>query len=84
MRDEDRIDMQEAEERHEAMDYAQHEKTWENITWLVKWAIIQLAFILVGLYCCLIAGNPVFGVLLIVIGLFAPIGARFFAPRRMA
>jgi len=84
MRDEDRIDMQEAEERHEAMDYAQHEGTWMNVTWLVKWAIIQLAFILVGLYCCLIAGGPVIGVLLIVIGLFAPIGARFLAPRRTA
>ena len=84
MRDEDRIDMQEAEERHEAMDYAQHEGTWMNVTWLVKWAIIQLAFIVVGLYSAVIAGNPFFGVLLIVIGIFAPIGARFLAPRTMA
>jgi len=84
MRDETLIDEQEADERHEAMDYMQHEKTWETFTGLVKWAIIQLAFILVGLYCCLIAGGPVIGVLLIVIGLFAPIGARFLAPRRTA
>jgi len=54
------------------------------VTWLVKWAIIQLAFIVVGLYSAVIAGNPFFGVLLIVIGIFAPIGARFLAPRTMA
>ena len=84
MRDEDRIDMQEAEERHEAMDYAQHEGTWQNVTWLVKWAIIQLAFIVVGLYSAVIAGNPFLGVVLIIIGLFAPIAARVLAPRPMS
>jgi hypothetical protein len=84
MRDEDRIDMQEAEERHAAMDYAQHEGTWRNITSLVKWAIVQLAFLAVGLYTAVIAGVPVLGVLLILIGIFAPIVARFFGPRRMA
>ena len=84
MRDEDRIDMQEAEERHEAMDYAQHEGTWMNVTWLVKWAIIQLALIVVGLYSAVIAGNPLLGVLLIIIGLVAPVAARIMAPRAMA
>ena len=84
MRDEDRIDMQEAEERHEAMDYAQHEGTWRNVTWLVKWAIIQLALIVVGLYSAVIAGNPLLGVLLIIIGLVAPVAARIMAPRAMA
>jgi hypothetical protein len=83
MRDEDRIDMAEAEERHEAMDYMQHEKTWENVTSLVKWSIIQLAFIVVGLYTSVIAGQAFWGILLIVIGLVAPIGGYFFRPRRM-
>ena len=50
MRDETLIDEQEAEERHEAMDYMQHEKTWETFTGLVKWAMIQLAFIVIGLF----------------------------------
>ena len=76
MRDETLIDMQEAEEKHEAMDYAQHEKTWEGFVGLVKASIIQLAFIVLGLYCCIIAGVPVLGVLLIVIGLVWPLGAR--------
>jgi hypothetical protein len=83
MRDETRIDEQEAEERHEAMDYAQHERTWEGVTNLVKWAIIQLGFILVGLYCVIEGGVPGLGLLLIVIGLVAPFLAMLFAPRRL-
>ena len=82
MRDETLIDEQEAEEMHEAMDYAQHERTWEGVTSIVKSAIIQLAFILVGLYCCIEGGVPVVGVILILIGLLAPFGMRLFMPRR--
>ena len=83
MRDEDRIDMQEAEEKHEAMDYAQHEKTWERFTGLVKWAIIQLAFIVLGLFCIIQAGAPVFGVILIIIGLVAPLAPMLMMPKRL-
>jgi len=83
MRDETLIDEQEAEERHEAMDYAQHERTWEGVTNLVKWAIIQLAFILVGLFCVIQGGVPVLGLLLIVVGLAAPGIAMLFSPRRL-
>ena len=50
MRDEAAIDMQEAEEMHEAMDYMQHEKTWEGFARMVKWAIISLAVLVVVLY----------------------------------
>ena len=83
MRDETLIDEREAEEMHEAMDYAQHEKTWETITNLVKWAIIQLAFIVVGLYCVIQAGVAPFGVFLILIGLVAPFVWLLFVPKRM-
>ena len=83
MRDETRIDEQEAEERHEAMDYAQHEKTWEGVTNLVKWAIIQLAFIVVGLFCVIQGGVPALGLVLIVVGLASPGIAILFAPRRL-
>jgi hypothetical protein len=82
MRDEDRIDMQEAEEMHEAMDYAQHEGTWVMFTGLVKWAIIQLAFIVVGLGCIIQFGAPIFGGLLIIVGLFLPLVWGLFAPPR--
>ena len=82
MRDETAIDMQEAEEMHEAMDYAQHERTWEGFTSLIKWAMIQLAFIVIGLYCIIFAGAPVVGVLAILIGLFSPLGAAFYKSLR--
>ena len=83
MRDETVIDEHEAEERHEAMDYAQHEKTWELVTGLVKWSIIQLAFLVVGLYCIIFAGAPVAGVILILIGIVAPGAWGLFAPKRL-
>ena len=83
MRDETRIDEQEAEEMHEAMDYMQHERTWEGVTNLVKWAMIQLAFIVVGLFCVIQAGAPLAGVVLIFIGLIAPLGWWLFGPKRL-
>jgi hypothetical protein len=83
MRDEDVIDMQEAEEKHEAMDYEQHEKTWFTFTGLVKWAIFQLAFILVGLLSIIQFGSPWFGGLMILIGVFGPLVWMVFAPKQM-
>ena len=83
MRDETVIDEREAEERHEAMDYAQHEKTWELVTNLVKWSIVQLAFLVVGLYCIIFASAPVAGVILILIGLVAPGVWALFGPKRL-
>ena len=83
MRDETRIDEQESKERHEAMDYAQHEKTWVLVTNLVKWSIIQLAFLVVGLYCVIFAGSPVAGVILILIGIVAPVVWGLFGPKRL-
>jgi uncharacterized membrane protein YphA (DoxX/SURF4 family) len=77
MRDETLIDEQEADEMHEAMDYAQHEKTWETFIALVKSAIVQLAFIVVGLFCVIQGGVPLLGGLLILIGLLYPLGAAF-------
>ena len=82
MRDETVIDLQEAEEMHEAMDYAQHEQTWEGITTLVKWAIIELAFLLLALFCFIEAGQPLLGGLLILVGLLLIPGTRLFGPKR--
>jgi Bacterial aa3 type cytochrome c oxidase subunit IV len=83
MRDETLIDEQEADEMHEAMDYAQHERTWEGVTNLVKWAIIQLAFVVVGLFCVIQASAPLAGIVLILIGLIAPFGWWLFGPKRL-
>jgi hypothetical protein len=82
MRDEDKIDMQEAEEKHEAMDYAQHEGTWFTFTNLVKWAIIELAFLVLALFCFIQAGQVALGWTLIVVGLLAIPGWYFFGPKR--
>jgi|GEM_PF-1055915 len=82
MRDETVIDTQEAGEMHEAMDYAQHERTWEGFVGLVKAAIIQLAFIIVGLFCIVQGGVPWLGSILIIIGLLYPVGAAFLKSTR--
>ena len=84
MRDEDIIDMQEAEEKHEAMDYAQHENTWETFVGLVKWAIGLLALIVIGLGCIIQFGAPVFGGALILIALIAAPVWAVVGPKRVA
>jgi len=81
MRDETVIDLQEAEEMHEAMDYAQHERTWEGITTMVKWAIIELALLVLALFCFIQAGQPVLGGLLIAFGLLLIPGSMLFGKR---
>jgi uncharacterized iron-regulated membrane protein len=82
MRDEDVIDMQEAAEKHEAMDYAQHEGTWAGFTTLVKWAIIELAFLLLALFCFIEAGQMMLGWFLVIVGILLIPGSMLFAPRR--
>ena len=81
MSDEAVIDAQEAEEMHEAMDYAQHQATWGGFTNLVKWAIIELAFLVLALFCFIQAGNPWFGGFLILVGLLSIPGSILFGKR---
>lgn len=78
------IDAEEAEEMHEAMDYAQHRATWDLVTSLVKWAIVQLAFLAVALYCFIIAGNLWAGLFFLVVGLLLIPGVYLFGPKRAA
>ena len=82
MRDETIIDEQEAEEMHEAMDYAQHEGTWEGFTGMVKWGIYEIAIIVLALFCFIQAGNPLLGAALLIIGIGTIPGWYFFGPRR--
>ena len=65
------IDANEADDMHEAMDYAQHRATWDGFTNMVKWAIIELAFLVLALFCFIEAGQPLVGAALIIIGLLA-------------
>ena len=69
------IDAEEAEEMHEAMDYAQHRATWDGFTNLVKWVIIQLALLVLALYCFIFAGQVLLGAIFILAALALPIGS---------
>ena len=82
MRDEAVIDMQEADEMHEAMDYAQHEGTWESFVSTVKWAIYEIGLIVLALYCFIQAGAWPVGALLLLIALVSPFAYALFGPRR--
>jgi hypothetical protein len=62
-----------------AMDYAQHQATWNAVTTLVKWSIVALLIVLVALYCFIEGGQPVLGTLLL---LLLPIGAVVLAVSR--
>jgi hypothetical protein len=59
-----------------AMDYAMHERTYEGFIAFVKWAIIDVAFLLVALYCFIIADQPVLGLLLLAMTI---VGVPFWA-----
>lgn len=58
--------------RESAMDYAQHEATWNGFITLTQWVIVALAFIVVALYCFIEANQPVLGTLLLLV---LPVGA---------
>jgi hypothetical protein len=62
-----------------AMDYAQHEATWNGVMALTKWSIVALLLIIIALYCFIEAGQPVIGTLLLLI---IPVGAVVLAVTR--
>lgn len=55
-----------------AMDYAQHEATYNGFVNFVKWSIVALALIVVSLYFFIEAQMPIIGTLLL---LAIPVGA---------
>ncbi len=70
---------QHIEELPPAMDYAQHQATWNAVTGLVKWSIAALALIAVSLYCFIEGGQPILGTLLLLV---IPVGAVVLAVSR--
>jgi hypothetical protein len=50
-----------------AMDYAQHEATWNGVMTMTKWSIVALLLIVIALYCFIEAGQPVIGALLLLV-----------------
>lgn len=55
-----------------AMDYAQHNATYEGFLAMVKWGIVSCLIIVLALYCFIEAQQPVLGTLLL---LALPVGA---------
>ena len=60
------------EELPPAMDYAQHNATYEGFMQMLKWGIVALGLIVLALYAFIEAGQPVIGTLLL---LLIPVGA---------
>ncbi len=55
-----------------SMDYAQHEATYGGFLALLKFSIISIAILVVGLYFAIIAGQPILGIVLIVASVVVP------------
>jgi uncharacterized membrane protein YkgB len=55
-----------------AMDYAQHNATYEAFLAMVKWGIVAVLIVVVALYCFIEAHQPVLGTLLLLV---IPVGA---------
>jgi hypothetical protein len=51
------------------MDYPSHFKTYNRFIHLVKWFCIHMAFVLVALYCLIIAHQAVLGTVLLLVGI---------------
>ena len=64
-----------------AMDYAQHEKTYTGFMAAVKYSIVSLAILLVGLYFAIIGGQLVLGLVLVLASVVVPVAMAIFAPK---
>jgi hypothetical protein len=55
-----------------AMDYAEHQTTYDRFVAGVQYFVICMALLMVGLYFSVIAGQPGFGVVLIIASVVVP------------
>ena len=55
-----------------AMDYAEHQRTYDAFISMTKYGILSMAILVVGLYFAIIAVEPVLGVVLIVLSVVVP------------
>jgi hypothetical protein len=65
-----------------AMDYAQHNATYEGFMQLLKWSIMALALIVIALYCFIEVGQPLIGTLLLLLIPVGIIGMMVMGTRR--
>lgn len=62
-----------------AMDYRQHEQTYDGFVNLVKYAILSIVILVVGLYAAIIAGQIILGVFFVIASVVVPIFLAWFA-----
>ena len=62
-----------------AMDYAEHEKTYSGFIAGVKYSIISIAIMVIGLYFSIIGDQPLLGIVLILASLVVPVVMAFLA-----
>jgi hypothetical protein len=55
-----------------AMDYAEHQRTYDGFVSLVKYGVLSLAILVIGLYFAIIGAQPVLGVVLILASVVVP------------
>lgn len=55
-----------------AMDYAEHQRTYDGFVSLVKYGVLSLVILVVGLYFAIIGAQPVLGVVLILASVVVP------------
>lgn len=65
-----------------AMDYAQHEATYNGFVEFVKWSIVALIFVVLALYAFIEAHQPIIGTLLLLIIPIGGIGVMVMGSRR--
>ncbi len=55
-----------------AMDYAEHQRTYDGFVSLVKYGVLSMVILVVGLYFSIIGAQPVLGVVLILASVIVP------------
>ncbi|MDB5585280.1 MAG: hypothetical protein JWP26_250 [Devosia sp.] len=55
-----------------AMDYAEHQRTYDGFVSLVKYGVLSLVILVIGLYFAIIGAQPVLGVVLILASVVVP------------
>lgn len=61
------------------MDYREHERTYRGFITLVKWSIISMVLMVLGLYFAVIAGNGWLGGLFLLACVVVPLGGALMA-----
>lgn len=63
------------------MDYAEHEKTYNGFMGAVKYSIISMAILVVGLYFAIIAEQHAVGIVLVIASIVVPAAMAILAPK---